>query len=340
MASELLPPPCTGTPNQNQQQPPKSFLIRSLKQGSTGAVKTWPACEVLLEYLVRWGGLRDTEEKLDASTCTCASSSAKKSDASVAVLDMTFPTSPSSTIEFIDPPTMADDPTLNIVELGGGNGTLGVGLAMALNGIDDTNNTAIASKANKKSGFQPNVKIMCTDNDHRTVKNMRFNVSQQPKECKIGKAVRAESLDWSEEIGGEDFASRIEDQFGGGPSKNDQERQEGDADNSSYDPMQLVTHVVGSDIHFGHTTLDPLSSVIAAFKLRNPQINVTLLMKERNPENYADVADLATEIEVKVSKRLEDEDDNSTIGDELQDFSVSVRDVLHDEIENMKLLEC
>ena len=337
-----MPPPCTDTPNQNQnQQPPKSFLIRSLKQGSTGAVKTWPACEVLLEYLVRRGGLRDTEEKLEASsTGMCASSSAKESDAS-AVLDMTSPPSPSSTIEFVDPPTMDDDPTLNIVELGGGNGTLGVGLAMALNGIDETNNTgtAIASK-NKKSGFQPNVKIMCTDNDRRTVKNMRFNVSQQPKECKIGKAVRAESLDWSEEIGGEDFASRIEDQFGGGSSKNDQEQEGGDADNSSYDPMQLVTHVVGSDIHFGHTTLDPLSSVIAAFKLRNPQINVTLLMKERNPENYADVADLATEIETKVSKGMEDEDDNSTIGDELQDFSVSVRDVLHDEIENMKLLEC
>ena len=303
-------------PNQNQQ-PPKSFLIRSLKQGSTGAVKTWPACEVLLEYLVRRGGLRDTEEKNDAL-----------------VLDMTSPPSPSSSIDFIDTPTMTDDPTLNIVELGGGNGTLGVGLAMALNGVDDKNTMK------NKSGFQPNAKIMCTDNDHRTVKNMRFNVTQQPKECKIGKAVRAESLDWSEEIGGEDFASRVEDQFGGGSSKNDQETEEGDADNSSDDPMQLVTHVVGSDIHFGHTTLDPLSSVIAAFKLRNPQINVTLLMKERNPENYADVADLATEIEVKVSKGLEDEDNNSTIGDELQDFSVRVRDVLHDEIENMKLLEC
>ena len=221
---------------------------------------------------------------------------------------------------------MDDDPTLNIVELGGGNGTLGVGLAMALNVSDDKNS---------KSGFQPNAKIMCTDNDHRTVKNMRFNVTQQPKECKIGKAVRAESLDWGVEIGGDDFASRIEDQFG-----NNQEKEEGDADNSSDDPMQLVTHVIGSDIHFGHTTLDPLSSVVAAFKLRNPQVNVTLLMKERNPENYADVADLASEIEAKVSKGLEDEDDNSTIGDELQDFTVSVRDVLHDEIENMKLLEC
>ena len=326
-------PPCTDTPNQNQQ-PPKSFLIRSLKQGSTGAVKTWPACEVLLEYLVRRGGLRDTEEKLDVSTA--ATSAESQNDASV--LDMTSnPPSPSSSIEFIDPPTMADDPTLNIVELGGGNGTLGVGLAMALSGVDDKNSTVTKKK---KSGFQPNAKIMCTDNDHRTVKNMRFNVTQQPKECKIGKAVRAESLDWSEEIGGEDFASRVEDQFGGGSSKNDQEMEEGDADNSADDPMQLVTHVVGSDIHFGHTTLDPLSSVIAAFKLRNPQINVTLLMKERNPENYADVADLATEIEAKVSKGLEEEDDNSTIGDELQDFSVSVRDVLHDEIENMKLLEC
>ena len=327
------------TQNQRQQQQ-KSFLIRSLKQGSTGAVKTWPACEVLLEYLVRWGGLRDTEEKLDAT----ASTTSAEQNAST-VLDMTSsgngsgngmsPPSPSSTIEFIDPPTMADDPTLNIVELGGGNGTLGVGLAMALNGTDEANTS---TSKTSKSGFRPNARIMCTDKDHRTVKNMRFNVTQQPKECKIGKAVRAESLDWGHEIGGEDFASRVEDQFGGS-LKNDQENVDG-ADNSPEDPMQLVTHVIGSDIHFGHTTLDPLSSVIAAFKLRNPQINVTLLMKERNPENYADVADLATEIEAKVSKGLEEEDDNSTIGDELQDFSVSVRDVLHDEIENMKLLEC
>ena len=63
-------------------------------------------------------------------------------------------------------------------------------------------------------------------------------------------------------------------------------------------------------------------------------------MKERNPENNPDVADLATEIEAKVSKGLEDEDDDSIIGEELKDFSVSVRDVLHDEFENMKLLEC
>mmetsp|Transcript_34739 Transcript_34739/g.102104 ORF Transcript_34739/g.102104 Transcript_34739/m.102104 type:complete len:234 (+) Transcript_34739:439-1140(+) len=230
----------------------------------------------------------------------------------------TSSSSPSSLVEFIDPPMMSDGSTLNIVELGGGNGTLGVGLAMALNGVH--------GEAKSKS-FQPYAKILCTDNDHRTVKNMRFNVMQQPKECKVGKAVRAESLDWCDEIGGDHFASRVEDQFGAD-------------DNSTADPMQLVTHVIGSDVHFGHCTLNPLSSVVAAFKLRNPQINVTLLMKERNPENYADVADLATEIESKVSKGLQDEDDESTIGEELQNFSVSVRDVLHDEIENMKLLEC
>ncbi len=33
-------------------------------------------------------------------------------------------------------------------------------------------------------------------------------------------------------------------------------------------------------------------------------------------------------------------DDDSIIGKELQDLSVSVRDVLHDEIENMMMLEC
>ena len=119
---------------------------------------------------------------------------------------------------------MDDDETLNIVELGGGNGTLGVGLAMALNG----------SHTEATKSFQPNAKIMCTDHDHQTVKNMRFNVMQQPKECKVGRAVRAESLDWG------------------------------------------------------------------------------------NPENNPDVADLATEIEAKVSKGLEDEDDDSIIGEELK----------------------
>lgn len=240
---------------------------------------------------------------------------------------------------------MDGDSTLHIVELGGGNGTLGVGLAMALNGTDDE--TRANKRKQNNNTYQPNAKILCTDNDHRTVKNMRFNVTQQPKECKVGKAVRAESLDWGEEIGGEDFASRVEDQFGTSSSNNKTSSSEdngsgekGGSDTSTDDPMQLITHVIGSDIHFGHTTLDPLSSVIAAFKLRNPQINVTLLMKERNPENYADVADLATEIEEKVSKGLEDEDDNSTVGDDLHDFTVSVRDVLHDEVENMKLLEC
>lgn len=308
-SSELLPPPLKQ----------KSFLIRSLKQGSTGAVKTWPACEVLLEYLVRRGGLRDTEEKLDTTI-------SEGSNASVLPVDMTTsagtpPPSPSSSVMFIDPPTMDDDETLNIVELGGGNGTLGVGLAMALNG----------SHTEATKSFQPNAKIMCTDHDHQTVKNMRFNVMQQPKECKVGRAVRAESLDWGNEIGGDDFTSSVEDQFGASRAT---------TDNNKADPMQLVTHVVGSDVHFGHTTLDPLSSVVAAFKLRNPQINVTILMKERNPENNPDVADLATEIEAKVSKGLEDEDDDSIIGEELKYFSVSVRDVLHDEFENMKLLEC
>ena len=297
----------------------KTFLIRSLKQGSTGAVRTWPACEVLLDYLVRHGGLRDTEEKLNGST------------ADVSVLDLTLPCPPLRSVSSVDfmlhSPRTADGPTRNIVELGGGNGTLCVGLAMALNGSDDAKQ--------KKTTFQPAARIMCTDHDHRTVKNMRFNVTQQPRECRLGKAVRAQSLDWGDAIGGDEFSSRVEDQFG--------EADDGINSNiaaSADDPMLLITHVVGSDIHFGHTTLDPLSSVIAAFKLRNPQINVTIMIKERNPEQFADVSDLATEIELKVVKGLEDEDDDSTIGEELQDFSVSVRDVLHDEIENMKLLEC
>ena len=293
----------------------KTFLIRSLKQGSTGAVRTWPACEVLLDYLVRHGGLRDTEEKLNGNT-------------DVSVLDLTSLRSVSSVDFILHSPRTVDGPTRNIVELGGGNGTLCVGLAMALNGSDGARQ--------RKTTFQPAARIMCTDHDRRTVKNMRFNVTQQPRECRVGKAVRAQSLDWGDAIGGDAFASRVEDQFGEADDSNINNNNAASAD----DPMLLITHVVGSDIHFGHTTLDPLSSVIAAFKLRNPQINVTIMIKERNPEQFADVSDLATEIELKVVKGLEDEDDDSTIGEELQDFSVSVRDVLHDEIENMKLLEC
>mmetsp|Transcript_27036 Transcript_27036/g.46125 ORF Transcript_27036/g.46125 Transcript_27036/m.46125 type:complete len:278 (+) Transcript_27036:351-1184(+) len=255
-----------------------------------------------------------------------------------------------------------DRSTYNIVELGGGNGTLGVGLAMALNG-DGTNQDGSKTKT-----FQPTAKILCTDNDHRTVKNMRYNVLQQPKECKIGRAVRAESLEWGDEIGGGEFDQRIVDQFGKSLGKNsaneeckdvdavdsqhqNEENKEqatgkdshGSADSTNDgDPMQLITHVIGSDVHFGCTTLDPLSSVIAAFKLRNPQINVVMLMKERNPDNFAQVYDLKLEIESKVLKGLEKEDDNdsSSIGEELLDFSVSVRDVLHEKIDKLKLLEC
>ena len=47
---------------EGEDEPPDasdaSITIRHLKQGATGAVKTWPAASVLLEYLVQRGGLR------------------------------------------------------------------------------------------------------------------------------------------------------------------------------------------------------------------------------------------------------------------------------------------
>lgn len=292
--------------------PPESYVIRNLKQGTTGATKTWPACGVLLDYLVCRGGLRELEDKLPARAIG-------SDDASIDVLDMTLPPNKfygSAT----HPGIINNDGTkaesgYNIVELGAGTGCLGVGLSMALNHRDEDQSTA---------------KILCTDLDKGTIKNMRFNISEQPRASNVNKNVRVEPLGWADNIGGEKFSKAVERQFVGRGADDLQEEEE---------PLRLVTHLIGSDIHFGSHTLEPLSSVISAFKLRNPDIIVVVMIKERSPESFADVAELASIIEEKVKRGLE-LDEHVKMRSELDDFSVSVRDVLHEEVMNMKLVEC
>lgn len=278
--------------------PPENFVIRSLKQGATGAVKTWPVCDVLLDYLVRYGGLRDIHDKLVP----------EGSDSDLLDLNL-----PSSSVQNIHPPGGS---TFNIIELGAGTGCLGVGLVMSLNQEETT------------------TRVMCTDNDRATIKNMRFNISEQPRERRINKAVRIETLGWGKDIGGEKFSQAVATQFRRKPSS--------DMD-SDDDPLRFVTHVVASDCHFGTTTLDPLSSVISAFKLRNPDVIVIVLIKERNPQAFGGAAEIKSEIETKVRRGMEigHVDYSARESELLQDFSVSVRDVLHrSEITNMKMIEC
>ena len=63
------------------------FTVRHLKQGATGAVKTWPVAEVLLHYLVRRDGFRDVSQKilgnqtLNARTLDLTTVSTTKSEA-------------------------------------------------------------------------------------------------------------------------------------------------------------------------------------------------------------------------------------------------------------------
>lgn len=325
-----------------QSTPSESFVIRSLKQGTTGAVKTWPVCDVLLDYLVRYGGLRDVNDKItsadEATTCS--------SDSTIGgpdVLDLTLPPSPS--LQNLKP---TDGSTFNIVELGAGTGCLGVGLAMSLNREDDDIDANTCdrkcleysvpthSKSNehrRNVPFRPTANVMCTDNDRATMKNMKYNISEQPRENNINRAVRIETLGWGDDIGGEKFSKAVGLQF---------RRKSCTEMHPDADPIRLATHLVASDVHYGMTTLDPLSSVISAFKLRNPDVIVVVLIKERNAKAFKGAAEIKSEIEAKVRCGMEmDHHDYSTRESELlQDFSVSVRDVRHRDITNMKMIEC
>ena len=194
----------------------------------------------------------------------------------------------------------------NILELGGGSGFLSVGLAKSLRSSS-------------------NAKIMCTDSDKHTIKNMRYNVIENNE----SKTIAVQKLDWSDGLGGDKFASALERTFQVKNTSHVVEEQ-----NNSVDPVSLLTHVIGSDVHFGHQTLQPLSSIIAAIKHRNPFVQVIIMLKERSENG---VAALVTEIEKKLQ-----EGDNDGDG-QCNNFTVHVRDVIESggvsELK-MKLVEC
>lgn len=329
----------TGTLPENSYH---SFTLRHLKQGATGAYKTWPAAEVLLNYLVCRGGLRDVQHKI-----------------------FTLPDGPATTILDLtgapaENPPLPSSPSrsMNILELGAGSGYLGVGLSLSLNreACFRYNNT---HSAKHKTKFQPKVRVMCTDNDRATIKNMRYNIANQPRQSNVSKAVRVEPLSWGDAIGGDNFSIAVESFFGHTASTSYMKHTEAkasanDDNDEKEDPIRLLTHLIASDVHYGHTTLEPLSSVISAVKLRNPQIVVVLLLIERSPDA---VADLKAQIEAKVECRLRQKKKHNPLEDTptscrqhaamdddaarlLQGFSVSVRDVLHNEISKMKMVEC
>eukprot|EP00985_Skeletonema_marinoi_P032420 scaffold39130_cov139-Skeletonema_marinoi.AAC.3 len=191
----------------------------------------------------------------------------------------------------------------NILELGGGSGFLSVGLAKSLR--------------------SSNAKIMCTDSDKHTIKNMRYNVIENNE----SKTIAVQKLDWSDGLGGDKFASALERTFQVKNTSHVVEEQ-----NNSVDPVSLLTHVIGSDVHFGYQTLQPLSSIIAAIKHRNPFVQVIIMLKERSENG---VFDLVAEIEKKLQKG-----DNDGDG-QCNNFTVHVRDVTGGVPElKMKLVEC
>ena len=290
-----------GTEEKEDPSTPRTFNIRHMKQGATGAVKTWPAAEVLLDYLIHRGGMRDVCDKMPDNSDN-------------GVLDLTSPPSPLENLESRRYSSPEELKNYNIVELGGGTGYLSVGLALAL--------TSIGSDG---SSLQPRVRLMCTDNDRTTIKNMRHNISSQ----NMNKIVRVEPLGWGADIGGENFAKALRLQFQEKINESSLFSNQ-EPEQEEEDPIHLLSHIVASDVHYGVTTLEPLSAIISAAKLRNPRVAVTLLLKERSP-NAA--ADLKSQIEQKVRCV-------QLCSKDLQGFTVRVRDVIHEDLQNMKMVEC
>lgn len=261
----------------------ETFEIRTMKAGRTGARKTWLAAPVLLDYLSLKDGLKDIKDK-------------NFDDGSL--LDMALETNGYGA---------QHKHSYNILELGGGSGFLSVGLAKSLRSSSDA--------------FTCNAKIMCTDNDQNTMKNMRWNICEN----KESKTIATQRLDWGDDIGGDKFASALERTFKAKNTSHVVGEQ-----NNAIDPISLLTHVIGSDIHFGYQTLDPLSSIIAAIKHRNPIVQVIIMLKERSENG---VADLVAEIERKLQEGNNGRDDQCT---------VHVRDVVESGVPElkMKLVEC
>ena len=363
----------------------QSFTIRHLKQGGTGARKTWPAAEVLLDYLVNRGGLRSSSEKIiDTNSDTSERNFLDMRKSSSMMQDQTdsiFCHSLGKDFGL----TSGNDLTkhYHILELGAGSGYLGVGLATVLNRDSCAEQRKFKLESGKdraasKVKFKPLVRLLCTDNDRPTIKNMRHNIARQPQDRNITKAVRVEILEWGADIGGAKFAKAVESQF---PEMNgttfstagstdtipslhgdsnsvqisskDNQVTNDSSESAKHakDPIRLLTHVIASDVLYGRTTLDPLSSVISAIKLRNPRIVVVALLRERSPNA---VANLKTSIMNKIRHDLlllkkchpepEAHAEKQRLLDMecLCDFRVTVRDVLHDidNDSNLKLLEC
>ena len=272
----------------------ETFEIRTMKSGRTGARKTWAAAPVLLDYLTLRDGLKDIHLKnFDDDS----------------VLDMALESNSSDRLR--------TNSYCNILELGGGSGFVSVGLAKALRSSSDP--------ATCKT------KIMCTDSDKNTIKNMRYNVIENNE----SKTIAVQKLDWSDDdIGGDKFASALERTFKTNKniSAHDDVVEEKPSSNDAFD---LLTHVIGSDVHFGHQTLQPLSSVIASIKHRNPMVQVIIMLKERSEDG---VADLVKELEKKLQEGYNDEDGRQSD----TSFTVHVRDVIESgepELQ-MKLVEC
>ena len=389
----------------------QSVTLRHLKQGRTGAVRTWPAAKVLLDYLVLHGGLRDVRDKIPTSTSTTTPDVLKEGSSTAAgapsllTLDLTVDppenlcsNNTTTTTTTCQNNNTSSPPCYNIVELGAGSGFLGVGLASAMN-REAYRNKVTTTTGTKTPFIQPRVRVMCTDNDPSTIKNMRFNVSQQPRATGVSKTVRVENLGWDDNVGGAKFSKAVEAQFrqktktkktvvvakeksgdvvtkreevtsgasvidsgftnsdAGYPTcaaskhvvsaemghqQSDPTTADAAAENSNEeedeDPIRLLTHIIASDVLYGENTLDPLSSVISALKLRNPSIIVTMLIRERTSGS---VADLKSSIESKVRYGLlHSLEQGGAQQSDLEGFSVSVRDVLHKEVLNMKMIEC
>uniref|UniRef100_A0A7S1B504 Calmodulin-lysine N-methyltransferase n=1 Tax=Corethron hystrix TaxID=216773 RepID=A0A7S1B504_9STRA len=270
--------------------PPPTFTLRHLKQGATGAVKTWFSAPVLLDYLLLRGGLRGIGEKSFPST-----------DGVLDPLDLTLPHSASSASSA----SSATSPPCRILELGGGTGFLSLGLALSLN------------------AESTRVQLVCTDGDKATLKNMRHNVERQPAETRVTKTVRVAPLEWGGDLGGATFARSLRAQFGAGEGE---------------DPVRRLSHLIAADVHYGETTMEPLSAVVAAVKLRNPEVAVVLMLKERGSKISTNIANLKVQIEAKVGSGLEFED--ASTRSELEGFSVRLRDVLHEDLSKMKIIEC
>ena len=375
------------------------FTIRHLKQGATGAVKTWPAAEVLVDYLVRRGGMRDVCEKVMNHGSASSSNSTSSITCSFMTSDDTTDISSiPATLNLIQPPppeasfSCSQDSNIdknmdtiqkpyNIMELGGGTGYMSVALALALNHIESTSSDISQSQ----SQCPARVRVMCTDNDRATIKNMRHNISRQPHSMNMNKTVRIESLDWGSELHMEQadgkFMNAVRSHFQQPKKKGSECESESESKSESEsecaqqshidDPIRLLSHLIASDVHYGKTTLEPLSSIISTIKARNPSIVVIMLLKERSANA---VAELKHEIEHKVKLKLESKgleeqeqevveqgqghghaqgqgsvasastDLHADLNDKdkelLRNFSVSVRNVLHDDLPNMKMVEC